>query len=235
MKVDWTADLHKQFVHAVEHLGIDQAIPSKILELMNVEGLTRHNVASHLQKFRMQRRHILPKDEHKRWQPNREPFPRNYMPKPPIFPPFHSNYGFPPQQVYPVWGHPSYLQSAFPMWGNTSILPWQPPPQNWPQKTYSEIHADAWGCPTVPPYNQYNFSSYIQSSINGLDVRERSKGLKDPYDVNQAEEMVDQVLGEAMSKTWLPLPLGLKPPSVDGVLAELHRQGIRTIPPTSRR
>jgi len=48
-QVDWTPDLHKKFVQAVEQLGIDQAIPSKILELMKVEGLTRHNVASHLQ------------------------------------------------------------------------------------------------------------------------------------------------------------------------------------------
>lgn len=36
-------------MQAVEQLGADQAIPSRILELMKVEGLTRHNVASHLQ------------------------------------------------------------------------------------------------------------------------------------------------------------------------------------------
>jgi len=48
-QVDWTPELHKKFVKAVEQLGIDQAIPSRILELMKVEGLTRHNVASHLQ------------------------------------------------------------------------------------------------------------------------------------------------------------------------------------------
>jgi SHAQKYF class myb-like DNA-binding protein len=49
VQVDWTPELHKNFVKAVEQLGIDQAIPSRILELMKVEGLTRHNVASHLQ------------------------------------------------------------------------------------------------------------------------------------------------------------------------------------------
>jgi len=48
-QVDWTPELHKKFVKAVEQLSIDQAIPSRILELMKVEGLTRHNVASHLQ------------------------------------------------------------------------------------------------------------------------------------------------------------------------------------------
>lgn len=48
-QIDWTQELHKKFVRAVEQLGVDQAIPSRILELMKVEGLTRHNVASHLQ------------------------------------------------------------------------------------------------------------------------------------------------------------------------------------------
>ncbi|MCO5607115.1 hypothetical protein L7F22_061307 [Adiantum nelumboides] len=48
-KVDWTADLHRHFVQAVEYLGLEQAIPSRILEVMKVQGLTRHNVASHLQ------------------------------------------------------------------------------------------------------------------------------------------------------------------------------------------
>lgn len=47
----------------------------------------------------------------------------------------------------------------------------------------------------------------------------------------QAEEVVDKVVKEAISKPWLPLPLGLKPPSPDSVLAELSRQGISNIPP----
>ena len=33
--------------------GLRSAVPKRILELMNVEGLTRENVASHLQKYRM--------------------------------------------------------------------------------------------------------------------------------------------------------------------------------------
>lgn len=51
--MDWTPELHKKFVKAVEQLGIDRAIPSKILELMKADGLTRHNVASHLQVSRL--------------------------------------------------------------------------------------------------------------------------------------------------------------------------------------
>lgn len=48
----WTADLHRKFVAAVRTLGVDKAVPKKILDMMNVEKLTRENVASHLQKYR---------------------------------------------------------------------------------------------------------------------------------------------------------------------------------------
>lgn len=33
--------------------GIKNAVPKTILQLMNVEGMTRENVASHLQKYRL--------------------------------------------------------------------------------------------------------------------------------------------------------------------------------------
>ncbi|KAH7431451.1 hypothetical protein KP509_08G048800 [Ceratopteris richardii] len=52
-RVVWSAELHQQFIHAVNQLGIDKAVPKRILELMNVHGLTRENVASHLQKYRL--------------------------------------------------------------------------------------------------------------------------------------------------------------------------------------
>ncbi|XP_039145192.1 two-component response regulator ORR21-like isoform X3 [Dioscorea cayenensis subsp. rotundata] len=50
-RVVWSVELHQQFVNAVNQLGIDKAVPKRILELMNVPGLTRENVASHLQQF----------------------------------------------------------------------------------------------------------------------------------------------------------------------------------------
>ncbi|XP_045822780.1 two-component response regulator ARR12 isoform X2 [Trifolium pratense] len=52
-RVVWTPALHRKFVAAVNQLGIDKAVPKKILDLMNVEKLTRENVASHLQKYRL--------------------------------------------------------------------------------------------------------------------------------------------------------------------------------------
>ncbi|CAM8975965.1 unnamed protein product [Rhodiola kirilowii] len=52
-RVVWNPDLHRKFVSAVNQLGMDKAVPKKILDMMDVEGLTRENVASHLQKYRM--------------------------------------------------------------------------------------------------------------------------------------------------------------------------------------
>lgn len=52
-RVVWSVELHQKFVHAVNQLGIDKAVPKRILELMDVRGLTRENVASHLQKYRL--------------------------------------------------------------------------------------------------------------------------------------------------------------------------------------
>ncbi|CAN7110810.1 unnamed protein product [Brassica rapa subsp. narinosa] len=49
----WTPQLHKRFVDVVAHLGIKNAVPKTIMQLMNVQGLTRENVASHLQKYRL--------------------------------------------------------------------------------------------------------------------------------------------------------------------------------------
>ncbi|KAH9317187.1 hypothetical protein KI387_018956, partial [Taxus chinensis] len=52
-RIHWTVQLHQQFVVAVNQLGIDKAVPKRIIEIMGVQGLTRENVASHLQKYRL--------------------------------------------------------------------------------------------------------------------------------------------------------------------------------------
>ncbi|KAJ7975658.1 Two-component response regulator like [Quillaja saponaria] len=52
-KVVWTNSLHNRFLMAIRHTGLDRAVPKRILEFMNVPGLTRENVASHLQKYRI--------------------------------------------------------------------------------------------------------------------------------------------------------------------------------------
>ncbi|MBA0657951.1 hypothetical protein Goklo_010203, partial [Gossypium klotzschianum] len=51
-------EVHRKFVSAINELGLDsefyaEAVPKKVLDLMNVEGLKRETVASHLQKYRL--------------------------------------------------------------------------------------------------------------------------------------------------------------------------------------
>lgn len=47
----WTKELHRLFLQALNELG-EGATPKSILQWMGVEGLTRENVSSHLQKYR---------------------------------------------------------------------------------------------------------------------------------------------------------------------------------------
>lgn len=234
MKVDWTPELHKKFVRAVEQLGVDQAIPSRILELMKVEGLTRHNVASHLQKFRMHRRHILPKEDDRKWPHARDQMLRNYYPHKPImaFPPYHSNHLVPTGPVYPVWGAPGNHLAAVQMWAPPGYPPWQQA-ESWNWKPYPGMPADAWGCPVMPlPNGPCLAFPQGASGYHNSGVDDNSYAMpQNSVDLHPAEEVIDKVVKEAISKPWLPLPLGLKPPSADSVLAELSRQGISTIPP----
>ncbi|XP_060206327.1 putative two-component response regulator ARR13 isoform X1 [Lycium barbarum] len=52
-KLVWTSCLHNKFLAAISELGLENAYPMRILEVMNVPHLTRENVASHLQKYRI--------------------------------------------------------------------------------------------------------------------------------------------------------------------------------------
>ncbi|KAL4590945.1 hypothetical protein LXL04_003892 [Taraxacum kok-saghyz] len=216
-KVDWSSELHKKFVQAVEQLGVDQAIPSRILELMNVQGLTRHNVASHLQqKYRLQRRHILPKESGRKWpQTRHHSAPRNYYPQKPIIayppPPYHSN------QIYPAWPPPrSYPPPQ--MWGPPYYPAWHSS-ESWLLNPYHGAQAEAWGCPTIQSFPQ-NVSQFQGSRTI----------LKNSSEDYPGDEVIDKVVKEAINKPWLPLPLGLKPPSTESVISELSKQGISTVP-----
>ncbi|CAA7030509.1 unnamed protein product [Microthlaspi erraticum] len=56
-RMTWTPELHEKFEKAIQRITIEKAVPKLILkymqEEMNVQGLTRNNVASHLQKYRL--------------------------------------------------------------------------------------------------------------------------------------------------------------------------------------
>ncbi|XP_063941852.1 two-component response regulator ORR25 isoform X2 [Daucus carota subsp. sativus] len=51
-KVMWSGGLHTRFVEALFILGYHRAVPKDLVQVMNVPGLTREQVASHLQKYR---------------------------------------------------------------------------------------------------------------------------------------------------------------------------------------
>ncbi|KAI3735808.1 hypothetical protein L6452_15325 [Arctium lappa] len=50
--LEWTEELHTKFLDAVYELGEGRCFPKDILETMGVPGLTRMQIASHLQKCR---------------------------------------------------------------------------------------------------------------------------------------------------------------------------------------
>jgi len=54
----WTKPLQGLFLRALKRLGENTALPKEILKEMNVAGLTRENVASHLQKHRERQKKI---------------------------------------------------------------------------------------------------------------------------------------------------------------------------------
>ncbi|XP_004511768.1 two-component response regulator-like APRR2 isoform X2 [Cicer arietinum] len=232
MKVDWTPELHKKFVKAVEQLGIDQAIPSRILELMKVDGLTRHNVASHLQKYRMHKRQMMHGEEDRKWPNQRDQIHRNYSLQRPImaYPPYHhSNHTLPPAPIYPMWGQPGSQTTGVQIWSPPPGYPLWQSTESWHWKPYPPgVHVDAWGSPMLPP-PQPPYSPYTQS-ITGLHNAKAADyrfGMpRSSFEHHPAEEVVDKVVKEAISKPWLPLPLGLKPPSMDSVMSELSKQGI---------
>ncbi|KAK4484460.1 hypothetical protein RD792_007043 [Penstemon davidsonii] len=272
VKVDWTPELHRRFVQAVEQLGVDKAVPSRILELMGIDCLTRHNIASHLQKYRSHRKHLLAREaEAASWSQRRQMYgappagnaavavgKREVNPW--IAPP--PTMGFPPVNPMPhqfrplhVWGHPSVDQSLMNTWPKHLAPP--PPPHGWPpaQPPHPPLpprHADHsfWhshnqhvpmpGTSYFPPHlpsTRFPIPPQAMCKVEpgiGLPPVPRAQTLpRPPSDVHPSKESVDAAIGDVLSKPWLPLPLGLKPPSVDSVMGELQRQGISKIPPTS--
>ncbi|XP_057455556.1 transcription activator GLK1 isoform X3 [Lotus japonicus] len=146
VKVDWTPELHRRFVQAVEQLGVDKAVPSRILEIMGIDCLTRHNIASHLQKYRSHRKHLLARDaEAARWSQRRQVFGGGGgAGKRDINPWVAPTMGFPPNHMTPppmhhfrplhVWGHHMDHHSFMHMWPKHPPPPYAPPPPAWHQR-----------------------------------------------------------------------------------------------------
>ncbi|KZV52692.1 hypothetical protein F511_23155 [Dorcoceras hygrometricum] len=266
VKVDWTPELHRRFVQAVEKLGVDKAVPSRILELMGIDCLTRHNIASHLQKYRSHRKHLLAREaEAANWSQRRQIYGAGSgTGKRDITPWIAPTMGFPPPAPMPhfrplhVWGHPSVDQSFMHTWPK-HLTPSPPPPQPphaWPPPLHpllpppsadpsfwhSHHHVPTPGTPCFPPHMPpTTFPSptvqgiaptgmYRVDPVVGVPTMPPGQTLPEPP--VDFHPNVDSIIGDVLSKPWLPLPLGLKPPSIDGVLVELQRQGISKIPPS---
>ncbi|KAG8386847.1 hypothetical protein BUALT_Bualt03G0191600 [Buddleja alternifolia] len=160
-----------------------------------------------------------------------------------------------------VWGHPSVDHSLMHMWPKHLTPSPPPPPHAWtpppppaadPSFWMSHHHQHHVATPPgpscfpqhlplparfptppvhgiPPPPAMYK----VESGLGVPSVPPAGQTLPHPpSDVHPSKESVDAAIGDVLSKPWLPLPLGLKPPSTDSVMVELQRQGISKIPPT---
>ncbi|XP_024388769.1 transcription activator GLK1 [Physcomitrium patens] len=289
-KVDWTPELHRRFVHAVEQLGVEKAYPSRILELMGVQCLTRHNIASHLQKYRSHRRHLAAREaEAASWTHRRTytqaPWPRSSRRDGlPYLVPIHTPHIQPrpsmamamqPQLQTPhhpistplkVWGYPTVDHSNVHMWQQPAVATpsyWQAADGSYwqhPATGYDAFSARACyshpmqrvpvttthaGLPIVAPGfpdescyygdDMLAGSMYLCNQSYDSEIG-RAAGVaacSKPIETHLSKEVLDAAIGEALANPWTPPPLGLKPPSMEGVIAELQRQGINTVPPST--
>lgn len=261
VKVDWTPELHRRFVQAVEQLGVDKAVPSRILEIMGIDCLTRHNIASHLQKYRSHRKHLLAREaEAASWSQRRQLFGTNrgvggkrdivnhwvaptmgFPPMPPVphFRPLH------------VWGHHPVDQSFMHMWPKYSphqpSANWPParpaPPPNasyWHQRAPNAPTAGTpcfpqpltttrFGSPTVPGIPPSHAMYQVDP---GVVIPAGQPSPQPLLDFHPSKESIDAAISDVLSKPYLPLPLGLKAPALEGVMGELQKQGVPNIPPS---
>ncbi|CAL9059734.1 probable transcription factor GLK1 isoform X2 [Musa acuminata AAA Group] len=272
-KVDWTPELHRRFVQAVEQLGIDKAVPSRILELMGIDCLTRHNIASHLQKYRSHRKHLLAREaEAVSWSQRRQVYATGAGAKRDINPWVAPTIGFvPPTPAAPpsavqlfrplhVWGHPTTEAPLVHMWlrhlaPRSPTVPWAPqPPPSPPDPAYWHHHyqrgsREGWfpramtqGTPCfAPPLPTAVINRFPAPHVPGIAphpmyrppppvVTKRSSSQLH-LDAHPSMESVDAAIGDVLAQPWLPLPLGLKSPSMDSVLVELQKKGVQKVPP----
>ncbi|XP_027340413.1 transcription activator GLK1-like isoform X2 [Abrus precatorius] len=267
VKVDWTPDLHRRFVQAVEQLGVDKAVPSRILEIMGIDCLTRHNIASHLQKYRSHRKHLLAREaEAASWSQRRQCFSAASVGrgggKRDVNPWLAPTMGFPPMtpmhhfRPLHVWGHHTMDQSFMHMWPKhipyspsapppwpprTALSPPPPPdPLYWHQRAPNVptpgrpcfpqgLTTTRFGSPTVPGIPPHHAMYQVDP---GISIPASQPPPRPLFDFHPSKESIDAAISDALSKPWLPLPLGLKAPALDGVMGELQKQGIPKIPPS---
>ncbi|WOL06981.1 putative transcription factor GLK1 [Canna indica] len=238
VKVDWTPELHRRFVQAVEQLGIDKAVPSRILELMGMDCLTRHNVASHLQKYRSHRKNLMAREiqnasswsrrqqiyagKTSSWLATAVGFP---PPPPPPPPPTQSTC-----RPLHVWGHPRH-GTPWPPWSSPLLPPPDASYNYWQQQWIPQTMAQG-----TPSFQQPLTAAVcrfpaplitgIPSRATSLSPETKNSSSQLPHDAHPSKESIDAAIGDVLAKPWLSLPIGLRPPPLHKVLAELERQGV---------
>ncbi|KMZ72846.1 Response regulator [Zostera marina] len=256
-KVHWTPELHRRFVEAVEELGVDKAVPSRILEIMGIDCLTRHNIASHLQKYRSHRKHMLKRDaEAVTWHHRRQmyggrgPSARYKREMPVSASCLVPTIGFPSPPLPPlirhfrplhVWGHPTVDHAMMHMWPHNLAQSHQ-----WalPHHATMPDPSSCWHYPInpnshrfpalstlqplyIPPYHRlhhYHNHQLYRPDLNRLPLAPRKRLKSEEF--HPSKESIDATIGDVLSNPWLPLPLGLKPPSVESILLQLKKEDI---------
>ncbi|RVX09518.1 Transcription activator GLK1 [Vitis vinifera] len=229
VKVDWTPELHRRFVQAVEQL----------------EFLLPVDLSFQFYKYRSHRKHLLAREaEAASWSQKRQMYgvaagggghkremgvdqsamhmwpkhlPHSPSPPPPPPPTWPPSATPPSPSPDPYW-HPHHQRVPN---GLTQGTPCFPQP----------LAAARFATPPVtgiPPHPMYK----VDHHHPGIGVQARHSGPFPLFDFHPSKETIDAAIGDALSKPWQPLPLGLKPPSLDGVMVELQRQGVPKIPPT---
>lgn len=88
----------------------------------------------------MQHRHILPKEDVRKWPHPRESTQQSYYSHKPVmaFPPYHSAHVLPGGQVYPAWVPPSSYPAGAQIWGSPYYPAWQST-ESWHWKPSPEV------------------------------------------------------------------------------------------------
>ncbi|XP_017179807.3 probable transcription factor GLK1 isoform X5 [Malus domestica] len=149
-------------------------------------------------------------------------FPSPVLPPPPPAPAHAWPPGPPPPPDASYWHHPhSHHQRALdsptpgaPCFPRQQLLA---PTQRFPTPPV----------PGIPPHAMYK--------VEPAGIAAPTPPQSGPHlllDFHPSKESIDAAIGDVLSKPWLPLPLGLRPPATDTVMVELQRQGVQKFPPS---
>ncbi|RRT41648.1 hypothetical protein BHE74_00007591 [Ensete ventricosum] len=207
-----------------------------------------------VQKYRSQRKNLLARQaEAASWSRRRQMYAAGtgakrganpWLAPTIVLPPLPAQAFLPPLHV---WGHPAAAEPPL-------IHMWHFPPP--PDPSYCHHHSqsgsrEGWvamtqGTPCLPqPMAAAGFAApHVAGTVPHpmyrpvppappMSKRQESTSLLQLDAAHPTKESIDAAIGDVLAEPWLPLPLRLKPPSLDSVLAELQKQGVSKVPPAA--